>query len=40
MAALTMTVVSSVAYAAGTDLVIYHSWSTPSEMAALNVLKS
>ena len=33
---LTSTVASSFA----ADLTIYHSWSTPSEMAALNVLKS
>ena len=32
---------TATAYAADpTPLTIYHSWSTPSEMAALNVLKT
>jgi glucose/mannose transport system substrate-binding protein len=37
-AALMLT--ASATYAGATDLTIYHSWSTPSEMAALNVLKT
>jgi glucose/mannose transport system substrate-binding protein len=41
VAALTITVGATASFAAdATNLVIYHSWSTPSEMAALNVLKS
>ena len=38
-AALVLTATATCAGAA-TTLTIYHSWSTPSEMAALNVLKS
>jgi glucose/mannose transport system substrate-binding protein len=37
-AALMVTATVTASYA--TDLVIYHSWSTPSEIAALNVLKA
>jgi glucose/mannose transport system substrate-binding protein len=37
-AALMVTATVTASYA--TDLVIYHSWSTPSEIAALNVLKT
>lgn len=39
-AGLLMTVGTVAAFAAdANNLIIYHSWSTPSEMAALNVLK-
>lgn len=37
-AALLMSAMPTAGYA--TDLVIYHGWSTPSEIAALNVLKT
>ncbi|HEV7718311.1 MAG TPA: ABC transporter substrate-binding protein [Arsenicitalea sp.] len=37
-AALMVTATVTASYA--TDLVIYHTWSTPSEIAALNVLKT
>ena len=37
-AALLLSGAASAAFAE--DLVVYHSWSTPSEMAALNVLKT
>ena len=37
-AALMLAVPATAAYA--TDLVIYHTWSTPSEIAALNVLRT
>src|SRR6185369_1083813 len=39
--ALTAALLSAtVSTAFAEDLVVYHSWSTPSEMAALNVLKT
>ncbi|HEX4298537.1 MAG TPA: ABC transporter substrate-binding protein [Devosia sp.] len=38
--ALMVTAAGSAVLADQTPLTIYHSWSTPSEMAALNVLKS
>ena len=40
VAALMVTTTSTMAFADNVGLTIYHSWSTPSEMAALNVLKS
>jgi len=39
-AALMLTVATGAALADPVPITIYHSWSTPSEMAALNVLKS
>src|SRR5689334_5094755 len=39
-AGLLLTASIGAAHADSTGLTIYHSWSTPSEMAALNVLKT
>lgn len=39
-AGLLLTASAGAAHADSTGLTIYHSWSTPSEMAALNVLKT
>ena len=40
VAALMVTAATTTAFADDVGLTIYHSWSTPSEMAALNVLKT